>query len=102
MSIETPLVTMLLATHAVPVLPTDGGSDVGGEDGQDTTDNGLKRRLESQGVGTFVQEEDLLEHEGNQGFRLTGSEADDDSDTKVILVVGDLRGDDAADKEKGA
>jgi hypothetical protein len=89
-------------THAVPVFPTDRGSDIGGEDSEDTTDNGLERGLESQGVRTFVQEEDFLEHKRNKSFRLTGGEADDDSDGKMVLVVGDLRGDDAADKEEGA
>jgi hypothetical protein len=102
MSIEAALLTMLLATHAVPVLPANRCGDVGGEDSEDTTDNGLERGLESQGVCTLVQEENFLEHEGNQGFRLTGGEADDDSDGKMVLVVGDLRSDDAADKEKGA
>lgn len=91
-----------ISTHAVPVLPSHRGGNIGSKDGEDASDNSLKRRLERQNVGSLMQEEDFLEHERDQGLGLTGGETDDDSDGEVVLVVCDLGRDDATDEEEGA
>ena len=49
-----------------------------------------------------MQEEDLLEHERDQGLGLSRSETNDDSDAEMVFIVGDLRGDYATDEEQGA